>query len=322
MHWLITGGCGFIGRNLLRHLLGEPSAVFRIIDDVSSGTREELRAVTEFSEIGADDTKVQWADWRRSTVEFVKADIRDAEVASRVAAGADVVVHLAANTGVAPSVEDPMHDCTTNVLGTLNYLEACRHNGVKRFVFASSGAPIGECNPRIHEELAAHPVSPYGASKLAGEAYCSAYARSFGIETVALRFGNCYGPLSNHKSSVVAKFIREALAGMTWEVYGDGNQTRDFIFVEDIAEAILLAATAAAVGGEVFQIASNGETSVLDLASKLADVLKAHGINPPTIRYASPRIGDVKRNYSDTTKARLALVGIPAFRLNRVSIGL
>ena len=307
MRWLITGGCGFIGRNLLRRASRERDAVFRIIDDVSTGTREELRGATDFSEVAADDTKVQWADWRRSPVEFVKADIRDGEVARRVVAGADVVVHLAANTGVAPSVEDPMRDCTANVIGTLNYLEACRHNGVKRFVFASSGAPIGECKPPIHEELAAHPVSPYGASKLAGEAYCSAYARSFGIETVALRFGNCYGPLSNHKSSVVAKFIREALAGTTWEVYGDGNQTRDFIFVEDIAEAILLAATAAAVGGEVFQIASNGETSVLDLASKLADVLKAHGITPPTIRYASPRIGDVKRNYSDTTKARTRL---------------
>ena len=131
-----------------------------------------------------------------------------------------------------------MLDCTTNVFGTLNYLEACRHNAVPRFVFASSGAPIGECKPPIHEELAAHPVSPYGASKLAGEAYCSAYARSFGIETVALRFGNCYGPLSNHKSSVVAKFVRDACRPCV-EIYGDGHQTRDFIFVEDIVEAIM-----------------------------------------------------------------------------------
>ena len=303
MRWLITGGCGFIGRTLIRRIAQDSSASFRIVDDLSTGTREELRAIIDFVELDPNDDAIEWSNWARSRVEFVAADIREADVARRLAVGAGVVAHLAANTGVTPSVQDPMRDCTTNVLGTLNYLEASRLNRVPRFVFASSNAPIGECEPPIHEELAAHPVSPYGASKLAGEAYCSAYARSFGVETVALRFANCYGPLSSHKSSVVAKYIREALTGTPWEIYGDGEQTRDFIFVEDLTEAIVLAATAQAVSGEVFQIATNVETTIRELAARLAATLKAQRIDPPEIRFSSPRVGDMKRNYSDTTKA-------------------
>ncbi len=246
-----------------------------------------LHAVTGFSEVKVDDTSVRWADWRRSPVEFVKADIRDAEVARRVAVGADVVVHLAANTGVGPlgrrSDAGLHHQRPWDV-----ELPRGMPAQWRKVLRVSLPAALRSASVlrRFTEELPAHPVSPYGASKLAGEAYCSAYARSFGIETVALRFGNCYGPLSKHKSSVVAKFIREALAGASWEIYGDGNQTRDFIFVEDIAEAIILAATADAVGGEVFQIASNGETTVLELATKLAKELTACGIVPPVIRYA------------------------------------
>jgi UDP-glucose 4-epimerase len=316
MHWLVTGGCGFIGRNLLRRALHTPDAAFRVIDDLSVGTCEELRAITDFAKRDVSDATNDWSDWSRARVELVAADIRDAAAARRIAAGADVIVHLAANTGVGPSVADPTGDCTRNVIGTLNYLEAARHNGVKRFVFASSGAPIGECTPPIHEELPAHPVSPYGASKLAGEAYCSAYARSFGVETVALRFGNVYGPLSSHKGSVVAKFIREALAGQPWEIHGDGRQTRDFIYVEDIVSAIMRAATAAGVGGEVFQIASNAETTVGELAEKLVTSLRAHGIAPPAIRHAERRIGDVTRNFSDTRKARARLDWRPEVSLD------
>jgi len=219
----------------------------------------------------------------------------------------DAVVHLAANTGVGASIADPRRDCVTNVIGTLNYLEACRQGGVKRFIFASSGAPIGNCEPPIHEELPAHPVSPYGASKLAGEAYSSAYMHSFGIETVALRFGNCYGPLSSHKGSVVAKLIREAMAGHPWEIYGDGRQTRDFIFVEDVADAIIRSATIEDIGGEIFQIATNAETTVLELADKLREVLNRHDVVAGELRHGEPRRGDVKRNYSDTSKARRRL---------------
>jgi UDP-glucose 4-epimerase len=182
-------------------------------------------------------------------------------------------------------------------------LEAARTQSVKKFIFASSGAPVGEVTPPIHEELAPHPVSPYGASKLAGEGYCSAYHNTFGIETAALRFGNVYGPRSNHKSSVVAKFIRQALKGETLEIYGDGNQTRDFIFIDDLIEAIMLAYTKENIGGEVFQIATNAETTVQEMANQLVKIMDRRGLENINVMHSEPRLGDVFRNYSDTSKA-------------------
>ena len=148
-----------------------------------------------------------------------------------------------------------------------------------------------------------HPVSPYAASKLSGEAYCSAYSRTFGVETVALRFGNVYGPLSNHKNSVIAKFIKRATRGEVLEIYGDGTQTRDFIFIEDLTRAVRLSATTEGVGGDVFQIATNAETSVQGMVEELLPVLAAVGIKDVEVRQAPPRLGDVMRNYSDTSKA-------------------
>jgi UDP-glucose 4-epimerase len=302
MRWLVTGGCGFIGRNLIRRLLSRSELSLRIIDNLSVGTAEKLTLVTDFDTIDPCKSRATTAK-----VELIVGDIRDETFAVRSAEGVDVIVHLAASTGVGLSVNDPRFDCTTNVIGTLNYLEAARRCGIKRFVFASSGAPVGDCLPPIHEELAPHPVSPYGASKLAGEGYCSAYSRSYGIDAVALRFGNCYGPLSGHKESVVAKFIREALLGSPWEIYGDGRQTRDFIFVDDIASAIELAGTVSGIRGEIFQIAASSETTVLELAQRLAIILKARGITPPQIRHQPNRTGDVRRNFSDTTKANTRL---------------
>jgi UDP-glucose 4-epimerase len=238
-----------------------------------------------------------------SPVELVVGDILDEELALWAAQGVDVIVHLAANTGVAPSVEDPRSDCLANVVGTLNYLEAARRGGASRFVFASSGATVGEVEPPIHEEIVPRPVSPYGASKLSGEAYCSAYSRTFGLETVSLRFGNVYGPLSSHKNSVIAKFIKRALQGEVLEIFGDGTQTRDFIYVEDLTRAVRSATTAEGVGGEVFQIATNAETSVEELVEELLPVLAAVGIKDVEVRQTTPRLGDVMRNYSDTSKA-------------------
>jgi len=214
---------------------------------------------------------------------------------------------LAANTGVPKSVEDPRADCMNNVVGTFNFLEAARNNKVRRFIFASSGAPAGEVEPPIHEEMAPHPVSPYGASKLAGEGYCSAYFRSYRVETVALRFGNVYGPGSGHKSSVVAKFIRQALEGQPLEIYGDGSQTRDFIYIDDLIDAVWRAATMSGVGGETFQIATNAETSVREMLEILAPALEKNNIKVPSIIYSEKRLGDVMRNYSDTSKAQAML---------------
>ena len=264
MKWLITGGCGFIGRNLVKELFEEGGHAIRIVDNLSVGSREDLAQVCDFTESDPDISSPQHSvlNTQSSVVQLIAGDIIDDQVAIKLAKGVDVIVHLAANTGVGLSVEDPRSDCINNVLGTFNYLEAARQNAVKRFVFASSGAPIGECEPPIHEELAPHPVSPYGASKLSGEAYCSAFYHSFGVETVALRFGNVYGPLSGHKNSVVARFIRQAINGETLEIYGDGYQTRDFINIDDLVRAIRLSEHKPEIGGEAFQIATNKETAL------------------------------------------------------------
>jgi UDP-glucose 4-epimerase len=302
LKWLITGGCGFIGRNLVKKMVEEKGHYIRILDNLSVGSMEDLSQVCKYNEINLAELSEN-----PDTVDFIEGDILDANLAMKIAKDMDVVVHLAANTGVAPSVEDPRSDCRTNVIGTFNYLEASRHNRVKRFIFASSGAPAGEVEPPIHEELPPHPVSPYGASKLAGEGYCSAYYRTFGLKTVALRFGNVYGPYSSKKESVVAKFLKAALRKEMLEIYGDGTQTRDFIYIDDLVEAIRLASQQEHVGGEIFQIATNRETSINELIDEIVLVLEKYGFHSVGKENKSKRVGDVSRNFSNTTKAKKIL---------------
>lgn len=307
--WLITGGCGFIGLSLITHLLrNNPALNIRILDNHSVGTKEDLLEVTSAIE--------QELSVKTTGVELVEGDIRDDGTCMKCTEGVDVIVHLAANTGVAPSVENPRYDMETNVAGTFNMLDAARQNNVRKFVFASSGATIGETEPPIREDKVQKPVSPYGASKLAGEAYCSAYFRTFGIKTVALRFGNVYGPLSKHKSSVVAKFLKKAFEGESLEIYGDGSQTRDFIYIDDLIQAIMLAVKTNA-GGEAFQIATYKETTVNEIAEKIRDLMENEAGIKVTITHGETRLGDVKRNYSDITKAKTVLGFSPEFDLER-----
>ena len=310
MNYLITGGCGFIGRNLVHALSLNIKNNICILDNLSVGSESDLSKVCNYRR---NKPTQKWCG--DGIVDLIIGDILDPEVVQAAISGADVVIHLAANTGVGPSVEDPMSDCSVNVIGTLNVLEACRLMSVARLVFASSGAPLGEQKPPLNEKMAPRPQSPYGASKLAGEGYCSAYHGCFGLETVVLRFGNVYGIGSQQKDSVIAKFIKLAQAGRPLEIYGDGKQTRDFIFVSDLVDAIIRSATKKGVGGEIFQIANAREVTILELSQLLMKVLTDFGYDAVPVLHSPIRNGDVMRNFSDTSKARRLLGWSPKVSL-------
>jgi UDP-glucose 4-epimerase len=219
------------------------------------------------------------------------------------------------------SIKDPRKDMLVNVMGTLNLLEAARLKGTKKFIYASSGAAIGEAEPPLHEELLPHPISPYGVSKLSGEYYCLIYANTFNLKTASLRFGNVYGERSHRKKSVIAKFIKQALNGETLEIYGEGDQTRDYIYIEDLISAILNVLSnkisASFPWGEVFHIATYRETTVNELVDNLLPILSNFGYKVVKTTNVSPRKGDVKRNYSDTRKAQTQLNWKPKINLSK-----
>jgi len=353
---LVTGGCGFIGLNTV-YLLLKKRVCGRlvIVDNLSAGTLADLEKVLdelgtwealatakdkaaagepESASCGAKPrcrqyrlVPVQSGDGGQEAaaplfIDFHRHDIRDRQGLDAIVGKASAVVHLAAQTGVIPSLEDPLYDMDQNVRGTVNLLEACRSTRggvVKRFVFASSSAPLGEQEPPINESKVPRPLSPYGASKLAGEGYCSAYAGSFGLETIALRFSNVYGPRSTYKNSVVAKFVKNILAGDALTIYGTGNQTRDFIYTEDLCGAIerALLTTDPRAFGSVFQIATFRETTVNELAEKLKALAEAAGLGPVVVRYESERAGEVRRSFSDISRARALLGYEPEYDLDR-----
>jgi len=296
--WLITGGAGFIGKRLTQ-ALRESGKHVRVLDSFIATTEKDY---------------YQQFDCRKRTEheiaphfeghEVVVGDICNAELVKKVCQGIDFIVHLAANTGVQPSIQSPRLDFVSNCLGTFNCLEAAREHGIKRFVYASSGAVLGDVEPPLNEDMKALPLSPYGASKAAGEGYCSAYYESFDLETVVLRFSNVYGPMSLHKMSLVPKFIKKVVTSDLLEIYGGGNQTRDFIYVDDIVSAIVLSATKSGIAGEVFQIASNVETSVNQLCSMLFPLLEERAYAIPDLHMAKALKGDSARNFSQTKKAR------------------
>ncbi len=297
--WLITGGCGFIGVNLVK-VLKERGDYIRILDNLSIGGREDLSAVTNFKEVSSPGRP------SGVIVELMVGDVTDSKAALSSVNGIDTVVHLAAHTGVVPSLENPRFDCEQNVFGTLNMLEASRKSGVDSFVFASSGAPLGDQDMPLDEQKVPRPLSPYGASKLAGEAYCSAYHGSFDLNTVVLRFSNAYGPYSFKKGSVIAEHLRRILFSKPLVVYGDGNQTRDFIHVRDLCQAMVKAGEGSQ-GGEVFQIATGVETSVNDLVSIIINLAGKDLAEKIEVNHKPVRKGEVLRSVSDITKAQRLL---------------
>lgn len=289
---LVTGGLGFIGTNLIAKLLGRDVTV-RVLDNRSKA-------------VGSGDPGDQ--------VNVLEGDVRDADMVARAVDGVQTVVHLAAAGSVIDSIARPLDNFDINARGTLTVLHAAAQAGVGKFVFASTGGAImGNASPPVNERSLPWPISPYGASKLCGEAYCHAFAGSYGLDTVALRFANVYGPYSDLKKGAVTTFITSALRGEPLKIFGDGSASRDFLYVNDLCDGIV-AAIDAPISDEIVHLASSTETTVAELAHLILDVA---GRTDLPITYEPRRQGEVERNFANATRAGELLGFTPAFSLRR-----
>ena len=292
MKALVTGGAGFIGSNLVSLLTREGHDLV-VLDNVSSGYRENL------------------APFPRARI--VEADVRDERAVAEAAAGCEVIFHLAASVGNVRSIEHPIEDSEVNVLGTLRVLEAARHHGARKVVFSSSAGIFGELKTvPIREDHPAEPDSPYGASKLGAEKLCLAYAKLYPLECVCLRYFNVYGVNQRYDAygNVIPIFAHRALRRQPLVVYGDGEQTRDFVNVRDVAMANYRAAMARGVSG-AFNIASGTRVTINALTALLAEA----GSVEVTVEHAAPRPGDVRHSLADVSAARAAFAFDPQVRL-------
>ncbi len=286
--YLVTGGAGFIGSHIAGALLKQGAAV-RVLDNFSSGKRENLEAIADSSS--------------GSRLEVLEGDIRDAARVGEAVAGIEVVFHEAAFVSVPESMLRP-HECLdVNVAGTSILLEAARNAGVERVVIASSAAVYGDSDMLpLSEILPPRPLSPYAASKSADELYAMMYTQAFGLQAVALRYFNVYGPRQRPDSMYAAAvpiFVRHHLDYQPVTIFGDGRQTRDLIYVGDVVQANLAAAEHAAGPGQVFNVCTGNETTILDLA----DVLDRLCPGSPAPVHAPARAGDIDKSLGSPAKA-------------------
>lgn len=285
---LVTGGAGFIGSNLVRRLLEKEYSVV-VLDNLSSGKLENLHGITD-----------------NNNFKFINGDIRDAKAVKHALNDVTFLVHLAALIDISASVADPTLTHEINVTGSLNLLKEAVKQHVSKFVFASSTAVYGDTKKLpVKEEMPCKPVSPYAASKAAAEAYCSAYAGCYGLDTVRLRFFNVYGQKNENSaySGVITKFVTRIQQNQTLIIEGDGEQTRDFIHVSDIVNALTTALTKEGTRGDVFNVCTGKPISINDLAATLSTVT---GKNPIT-KFVQARTGDIRASYGDPSKAELKL---------------
>ena len=290
----ITGGCGFIGAQLAKHIQAvRPETQITLFDNMSVGSPAFVNEIFE--------------DSIPSNIKFIEGDIRNFSKMTSALVDITHVVHLAANTGVRVSIEQPELDKEVNVSGTFNVLKAALENKVQRVILASSGAVVGPKNPPMHEEMVPKPASPYAASKLATEVYASAFYHTWGLSSVALRFSNVYGPGSQNKGSLVAKFLRHAILGHPFEIYGNGEQTRDFIYISDLCDAVISAIENTQIEQEVFQISTGIETSVNEAIEQMSLLLQEYGLPVPKVSYTSQQPGELMKNHADPSKAHRLL---------------
>ncbi len=292
---LVTGGAGFIGSHIVDRLLAEGWEA-RVLDDFSSGRKDNLASAG-------------------SQIELLEGDVRDTALVARAVEGVEVVFHEAAVPSVPRSVAEPLRTHDVNVNGTLNVLEQARHAGVRRVVFAASSSAYGDTPtlPKI-ETMPPTPRSPYALQKYVGEVYCRLYADLYGLETVALRYFNIYGPRQNPDSeyaAVIPRFLRACLRGEPPHIYGDGEQTRDFTFVGDAVQANLLAADAKRASGHVMNVGGGARTSLNELLEAVRQITGTtlQAIHEPA------RAGDVRDSLASLDRARDLLGYVPSTSL-------
>lgn len=298
MRVLVTGGAGFIGSNLVEGCLEAGHAV-RVFDDLSTGRLENLAAVA-------------------ADIERIEGDLRDLDAVAAAVTGCEVVFHQGALPSVPRSVEEPVLTHAVNATGTLHVLEAARLAAVRRVVYAASSSAYGDTEvlPKV-ETMPANPLSPYALQKFVGERYCEQYHRLYGLETVALRYFNVFGPKQNPESqyaAVIPAFLTRVAKGEAPTVHGDGLQSRDFTFVADVVRANLAAAAGPPESsGEVYNVGGGGRTTLLDLLAAIGEVLGREGVKP---EFTPPRAGDVRDSQADIAKAERLLGWTPEVSLH------
>ena len=287
---LVTGGFGFIGCTLVPTL-------------VSLGYR-----VVVLDNLSQSAVKAPLCDHQS-----IIGDIRNEEDVSTSLKGVDIVIHLAASGSVVPSVNDPVPNYDNNVFGTFNLLNCCRKVGIKKFILASTGgALMGNTPPPVSENSLPAPISPYGSSKLCCEAYCSSFAHSYNMSVVALRFANVIGPFSYHKKGAVTAFFKSILNNKPINIYGNGDASRDFLYVSDLCDGIISSITTNFTGFNVFHLSSGVEHSILDLANMIKRVTGR--LSHPVI-FHRPRLGEVDNNFASNSKAKKFLLFDPQTNL-------
>ena len=295
---LVTGGAGFIGSHLVDRLLAEEFEV-TVLDDFSTGQMQNISCHTDVKEF-----------------HLVRGDVRDVGLVKKVVEDVDVVFHEAALVDVPLSIENPVLFNEVNVVGTLSLLRACLDSNVKRFIFASSAAVYGNSKPsKKRENMLPRPISPYAVSKLAAENYVQVFNELYGLETVSLRCFNVYGPRQGFASSysgVITAFISQLLNGQSPIIHGDGNQTRDFVHVDDVVSASMLSLRSKNAVSEVFNIASGTAITVFELAKMLQQITNTERLKPI---FTEPRAGDIRHCSGDIRKAEELLGFHPKIRL-------
>jgi nucleoside-diphosphate-sugar epimerase len=283
-NYLVTGGAGFIGSNIVEKLVNDGQRV-TVIDNFLTGKPENLAAF-------------------RDKIEFIEGDIRSLETLNKIMKNIDYVIHQAALPSVPKSVDLPIESNDHNINGTLNILYSAKENGVKRVVYAASSSAYGDQpqSPKV-ETMRPMPMSPYAVNKLTGEYYCAAFHKVYGLETVALRYFNVFGPRqdpTSFYSAVIPKFVSALLRNEAPTIYGDGEQSRDFTYIDNVVSANLLACTAPDAAGSVCNIACGESITLNELYDGIQQIM---GKSIPAT-YANPRIGDVKNSLADISKAK------------------